>query len=156
MLPSMRDSRLAFTTPGFMIQGGCGTFDSVGRHQTSRIFRRGVLEPDPPLGGDSPPVVKRKIVPFHDCFGPEAARLTGVCHGAHSREGPVLAILAMLAPKRALRVAPGGSAPLFPSAPRHGAGCSGRDGKTALRPNQKTAVTEVEFHYEALRDETPA
>ena len=33
---------------------------------------------------------------------------------AHFREGPVLAILAMLALKDALCVAPGGSAPLFP------------------------------------------
>jgi hypothetical protein len=53
----------------------------------------------------------------------------GVCHGAHYGEGPVLAILAMLALKDALRVAPGGSAPLFPFAPHHGDGIPGRDGK---------------------------
>jgi len=40
-----------------------------------------------------------------------------LCHGAHSGEGPVLAILAL---KGAPRVAPGGSAPLFPCAPPHG------------------------------------
>jgi hypothetical protein len=43
-----------------------------------------------------------------------------LCHGAHSGEGPVLAILAMLALKGALCVAPGGSAPLFPFIPLHG------------------------------------
>jgi hypothetical protein len=37
-----------------------------------------------------------------------------VGHGAHVGEGPVLAILAMLARKSALRVAPGGSAPPMP------------------------------------------
>ena len=45
------------------------------------------------------------------------ARPTGwpsLCHAAHFREAPVLAILAMLALKDALCVAPGGSAPLFP------------------------------------------
>jgi len=35
------------------------------------------------------------------------------CHGSHFGQGPVLAILAMLAPGR-LRVAPGGSAPPIP------------------------------------------
>jgi hypothetical protein len=37
--------------------------------------------------------------------------------------------LAMLARKGALRVAPGGSSPLFPSAPHHGLTISGRDEK---------------------------
>jgi hypothetical protein len=41
----------------------------------------------------------------------------------------VLTILAMLAPKKTLRVAPGGSAPLFPFAPPHGHEIPGRDGK---------------------------
>jgi hypothetical protein len=45
-----------------------------------------------------------------------------VCHGARFGEGPVLAILAMLARKIVLRVAPGGSAPLFPFAARRGSG----------------------------------
>ncbi len=53
----------------------------------------------------------------------------------------MLAILAMLALMGALRVAPGGSAPLFRCAPRHGIRCSGRDEKTAVQPNQKTAAT---------------
>jgi hypothetical protein len=50
----------------------------------------------------------------------------------------VLAILAMLALKAALRVAPGGSAPLFPSAPHHGRvhGQAGT-GKQAHQPNKK-------------------
>ena len=81
-----------------------------------------------------------KIVARHDCYGPEATRLmrsvpwrslrgrSGARHPRHARY-------------RALRVAAGGSAPLFPSAPRHGLGCPGRDEKTALRPNQKTAMT---------------
>ena len=49
------------------------------------------------------------------------------CHGAHSREGQLLAILAMLALKCALRVAAGG----FPTPPlRSVAGAlPGRDGK---------------------------
>lgn len=55
---------------------------------------------------------------------------------------------------RALRVAPGGSAPLFPSAPRHGTGLSGRDGKTAPRPNQKTAMTEAWTNAEASSGST--
>jgi hypothetical protein len=54
------------------------------------------------------------------------------CHGAHSGEGPVLAILAMLA-RRALRVAPGGSAPPFPSAARRGPGF-GRSGRKSRFP----------------------
>lgn len=37
-----------------------------------------------------------------------------MCHGAHVGEGPVLAILAMLARQSALRVAAGGSAPPMP------------------------------------------
>jgi hypothetical protein len=47
----------------------------------------------------------------------------------------VLAVLAMLAPKTALRVAPGGSAPLFPSVPRrgHAAVRSGRESRLASR-----------------------
>jgi len=58
--------------------------------------------------------------------------LRGVCHGAHAGEGPVLAVLAMLAPKTELRVAPGGSAPLFPFVALHGLDASGRDGKTGM------------------------
>jgi hypothetical protein len=52
-----------------------------------------------------------------------------VCHGARFGEGPVLASLAMLALKNALRVAPGGSALLFPCAVLHGLDDPGRDGK---------------------------
>ena len=45
------------------------------------------------------------------------------CHGAHCGQGPVLAILPMLAPKRGLRVGPGGSAlPLTCVARRGGRG----------------------------------
>src|ERR1700676_254757 len=57
--------------------------------------------------------------------GAAAARSSdcrAVCRGARFAEGPVLASLAMLARKIALRVAPGGSAPLFLSAARHGSG----------------------------------
>ena len=63
----------------------------------------------------------------------------GVCHGAHSGEGPVLASLAMLARKDALRVAPGGSAPLFPSAARRGFGGarSGRESRLADRTGKR-------------------
>ena len=59
----------------------------------------------------------------------------GVCHGARFGEGPVLASLAMLALKGALRVAPGGSAPLFPFAARHGLWFprSGRESRLADR-----------------------
>jgi hypothetical protein len=56
-------------------------------------------------------------------------RLVRACHGAHFGEGPVLAILAMLVRKRALRVAPGGCAPPIPCVARHGSGRPGRDGK---------------------------
>jgi len=55
----------------------------------------------------------------------------------------VLAILAMLALKGALRVAPGVSAPPIPSAPLHGNEFSGRDVKTALPPNRKTGLSQV-------------
>jgi len=53
-----------------------------------------------------------------------------VCHGARSGEGPVLASLAMLAPKKALRVAPGGR-PLELQA---------GTGKQALQPNRKAGL----------------
>ena len=51
----------------------------------------------------------------------------------------MLAVLAMLAPKAALRVAPGGSAPLFPSAPRRGLGIarSGRESRHADRTRKQ-------------------
>ena len=55
----------------------------------------------------------------------------------------MLAILAMLARKGALRVAPGGSAPPIPCVPRLDAGLSGRDEKTAFWPNQKTIMIEA-------------
>ena len=65
-----------------------------------------------------------------------------VCHGAHFGEGPVLAILAMLARKGALRVAPGGSGwlrssqspPLRAAAPA----APGRDGKAGLPIEQES------------------
>ena len=44
----------------------------------------------------------------------------------------MLAVLAMLAPKWALRVAPGGSAPPIPSAARRVMLSSGRDGKAGV------------------------
>ena len=73
-------------------------------------------------------------------FGVNLPDLGGVCHGTHSGEGPVLAILAMLARRRrrsplpclvcgALCVAPGGSAPPIPSAPFRGLLTPGRDEK---------------------------
>jgi hypothetical protein len=63
----------------------------------------------------------------------------GVCHGAHFGEGPVLAILAMLARKSALRVAPGGSAPPIPSVARRGSGGarSGRESRLADRTGKR-------------------
>jgi hypothetical protein len=62
----------------------------------------------------------------------------GVCHGAHFGEGPVLAILAMLARNSALCVAAGGSAPPNPLryAPWLGA-APGRDGKAGSPSNRK-------------------
>src|ERR1700690_2153924 len=62
-----------------------------------------------------------------------------VCRGARFAEGPVLASLAMLARKIALRVAPGGSAPLFLSAARRGAGGarSGRESRLADRTGKR-------------------
>ena len=58
----------------------------------------------------------------------------GGCHGALSGEGPVLAILAMLAQERGLRVAPGGSGPPIPSAALHGVLCpSGRRALEVVR-----------------------
>jgi hypothetical protein len=68
---------------------------------------------------------------------PEPVPPTGapVCHAAHCGEGPVLVVLAMLALKGALRVAPGGSAPPIPFAPRHDTGCSrpGRESRLFSR-----------------------
>jgi hypothetical protein len=57
------------------------------------------------------------------------------CHGARGREGPVLARLAMLARRAALRVAATACAPLFPAAARHGHACtrSGRESRFASR-----------------------
>ena len=51
----------------------------------------------------------------------------------------MLASLAMLAPKAALRVAPGGSAPLFPSVPRRGQGVarSGRESRLVNRTGKR-------------------
>ena len=65
-----------------------------------------------------------------------------VCHGARYGKGPALGILAMLAPKRALRVAAGASAPLFPSAPSLRSApwplmFRARTGKQARQPNRK-------------------
>src|SRR5215468_4592354 len=55
----------------------------------------------------------------------------GGCHGAHCGEGPVLAILTMLARRGALRVAAGGSAPPIPCVARrgHGGTRSGRESR---------------------------
>ena len=69
----------------------------------------------------------------------------GVCHGAHFGEGPVLAILAMLARKSALRVVPGGSAPPNPLryAPWLGQRQVGT-GKQARRSNRKAGLGHAE------------
>src|SRR6478736_3844576 len=56
----------------------------------------------------------------------------GACHGAHFGEGAVRAVLAMLAPKWALRVALGGCAPLFPFVARHDR-CIVRPGRESRR-----------------------
>jgi hypothetical protein len=58
------------------------------------------------------------------------------CHGAHSGEGPVLAILAMLALKCALRVAAGGSAPPIPSVALRGRGAA-RSGRKSRFPVER-------------------
>jgi hypothetical protein len=57
------------------------------------------------------------------------------CHGARFGEGPVLAILAMLAGKNALRVAA-----LLPSPPLRAAArpASGRDGKAGAPTEQES------------------
>jgi hypothetical protein len=55
----------------------------------------------------------------------------------------VLASLAMLALKGALRVAPGGSAPLFPSAPPHGLAFSGRDEKAGSSAEPESWIAVV-------------
>ena len=55
-----------------------------------------------------------------------------------SGKGPVLAILAVLARKSALRVAPGGSAPLIPSVARRALAALGRDGKTGSPIEQES------------------
>ena len=65
-------------------------------------------------------------------FGVNLPDLGGVCHGTHSGEGPVLAILAMLARRRrrsplpywcAARCAWLRVAPLLPSPPLRSAAC---------------------------------
>src|SRR4029077_20628099 len=56
----------------------------------------------------------------------------GACHGAHFGEGAVRAVLAMLAPKRALRVSLGGCAPLSPFVARHDR-CIVRPGRESRR-----------------------
>ena len=68
-------------------------------------------------------------------------RPAGVCHGAHFGEGPVLAILAMLARNSALCVAAGGSAPPNPlrCAPWLGQRQVGT-GKQARRSNRKAGL----------------
>ena len=68
-------------------------------------------------------------------------RPAGVCHGAHFGEGPVLAILAMLARNGALCVAAGGSAPPNPlrCAPWLGQRQVGT-GKQAHRSNRKAGL----------------
>jgi hypothetical protein len=63
------------------------------------------------------------------------ARLARGCHGAHFGEGPVLAILAMLARKSALRVAPGGSAPPIPYVALRGT-AGVRSGRKSRRTNR--------------------
>ena len=55
-----------------------------------------------------------------------------------SGKGPVLAILAMLARKSALRVAPGGSAPLIPPLRAAALAAPGRDGKAGSPIEQES------------------
>ena len=71
----------------------------------------------------------------------------------------MLAILAMLARKVALRVAPGGSAPLFPSAARRGFGgarsgresrLTGRTGKRVFRDPIDNVTRRREHPDEAM------
>ncbi len=59
---------------------------------------------------------------------------------AHCGEGPVLAILAMLAP---LCVAAGGSAPPITFVARRGVGLAGRDGKAARPIELKSWLPEA-------------
>ncbi len=69
-----------------------------------------------------------------------------------SGKGPVLAILAMLARKSALRVAPGGSAPLIPSVARRGSGGarSGRENRLADRTGKPVWVTRRKARTPAI------
>jgi hypothetical protein len=70
-------------------------------------------------------------------------RPAGVCHGAHFGEGPVLAILAMLARKSALCVVTGGSAPPNPlrCAPWLGSARSGRESRLDDRTGKPVWIT---------------
>jgi hypothetical protein len=63
----------------------------------------------------------------------------------------VLAILAMLALKGALRVAPGGSAPLFPSAPPHAHGIPGRDGKAGASAELESRAGVINASPQSLK-----
>jgi hypothetical protein len=63
----------------------------------------------------------------------------------------VLAVLAMLAPKWALRVAPGGSAPPIPSAARRVALLSGRDGKAGVSTELESCPGEGQSVISTLR-----
>lgn len=59
----------------------------------------------------------------------------------------MLAILAMLAPKKALRVAPGGSAPPLPGAINMEQGIQAGTGKQASQPNWKAGWGDVTSRF---------
>src|SRR4029077_20714383 len=89
-----------------------------------------------------------------DAWAPDP-RLAGVCHGAHFWEGPVLAILAMLARNSALCVAAGGSAPPNPlrCAPWLASGRSGRESRIT-RSNRKAGLCLAVWGGEPQGDRT--
>jgi hypothetical protein len=79
-----------------------------------------------------------------------------VCRGARFAEGPVLASLAMLARKITLRVAPGGSAPLFLSAARRALGRRKvGTGKQVRRSNRKAGLGRDPIDNATRRREHP-
>ena len=68
----------------------------------------------------------------------------------------MLASLAMLALKGALRAAPGGSAPLFPSAPPHGLAFSGRDEKAGSSAEPESWIVRARLTATATLSEIQA
>jgi hypothetical protein len=79
----------------------------------------------------------RDVTLRNGCVGARSSTGRSV-PGAHFGEGLVLAILAMLARKSALRVAPGGSAPPIPPLRAAALAAPGRDGKAGSPIEQES------------------